>query len=115
MNPLGAVGIYQHQEVYIPKLQFVNEDTSVVLWWDSAGVNGSITPLNKIFVLLRTRMRSSIDDESSVKCVDSDISYVRLNSRVFSVILLCAFFIFKLKSSVIIISIMFVLHALSIN
>ena len=49
-----------------------------------------------------------------VKCVSSDISCVRLNSRVLSVILLFAFFILKLKSPVIIMSIMFVLHALSI-
>ena len=38
-------------------------------------------------------MRSSIDDESSVKCVGSDISCVRFNSGVISVILLFAFFI----------------------
>ena len=46
-----------------------------------------------IYFFLRTRMRSSIDDESSVKCVGSDISCVRLNSRVISVMLLFDFFI----------------------
>ena len=60
--------------------------------------------------LLRTRTRSIVDAECSVKCVDSVISWLKWNSFTNSVILLSLFrAILKLKSPAIIMSTMFVL------
>ena len=42
-------------------------------------------------IVLRTKIRSKSDDEFSVKCVDSDISLVRLYSNIGSLILLLLF------------------------
>ena len=68
-------------------------------------MNGSATPLSKTLFLLRTSFRSRIEEECSVACVGSEISWVKLYSKMSSDILLETFWaILKLKSPVIIMS-----------
>ena len=78
-------------------------------------MNGSATPLSKTLFLLRTSIRSRMEEECSVTCVGSEISWVKLYYKMSSDILLRAFWaILKLKSPVMIMSDIFVLQARSI-
>ena len=78
-------------------------------------MNGSATPLSKGLFLLWTSIRSRIEEECSVSCVGSEISWVKLYSKMSSDILLGTFrAILKLKSLVIIMSDILVLQARSI-
>ena len=63
-----------------------------------------------MFAVLRTRTRSIVDAECSVKFVESVISYLKRNLFINSVILLSQLrTILKLKSPAVIMSTMFVL------
>ena len=77
-------------------------------------MKGSATALVRILLLLRTKIRSMRDEEYSVKCVGTEISWVRLYSSMSSVTLLLLFCdMSMLKSPVMIISTILVFHALS--
>ena len=51
-------------------------------------MNGSATPLSKTLFLLRTSIRSRTEEECSVTCVCSEISWVKLYSKMSSDVLL---------------------------